>query len=152
MGMRMNSWDYASDWGPGRRASLDWVRPNDHNRTKEEAPYAYGEHFLWRDGEKVDPSRGTFTAWSAPGVEAAYSDRLQQWSAENWRRALAAVPQNGQMRYWGPEAASAFLTAYFQKPTAAVALAEGCNPSSGYPYWILWFAHREEAQAAPAAD
>jgi hypothetical protein len=132
-------------WGalPHRwsKSSLDWVNPRQKNRTEAQSPYGYSEYFLWRDPELVDSHRGTHSAWRAEGVQAVYSDRLSQWDGDNFKSACEMVQPQRRMRYWSEADATAFLTAYFGKPTTAVALAEGCNVGSGYPYWIFWFRH-----------
>jgi hypothetical protein len=128
---------YDSGWDSRR----DWVNPRQNNLTEDKAPYAYSEYFMWRDETKVDPHKGTYTAWSAKGVQAVYSDRLSQWDNDKFRAACDAVKTQGRIRQWSKEDATNFLTVYFGKTTTAVALAEGCNPSNGYPYWIFWFEH-----------
>ncbi len=42
-------------------------------------------------------------------------------------------------RSTGPKKLSAFMTDYLGKKVKVTALAEGCNVSNGYPYWIIWF-------------
>lgn len=103
-----------------------WVEPGRGNRTKEKHPYGYSEHYLW--GERTDDS------------SAVYSDRLSQWDSEKSRAALAAVADLGcRYGYWGSLGTSQYLSAYFGRPVDAVAVAEGCNVSNGYPYHIFWF-------------
>ena len=118
------------DWRNGRSATgytdrYRWVEPNRDNRTKEEWPYSYSDHYLW----------------GAPGKDhhAVYSDRLGQWDGDAWKRACAAVPKKSLSQFSQSDA-DKFMSAYYGKPIKVSALAEGCNVSSGYPYWILWFA------------
>jgi hypothetical protein len=119
------------DWRLGRRPTgrstrYRFVDPDTENRTKEEWPYSYSSYFLWGSAEK--------------GCEVVYSDRLAQWDSEKSKAALAAVAdENCRYGYWSTAGTSKYLTAYFGKPIEAVAVAEGCNVSSGYPYWIFWF-------------
>lgn len=107
---------------------VDWVRPGPGNLTKIQAPYAYSEHFLWRDGSRE----------SLTGAHAEYSDRMAQWDLGKWQACCRDAPQS-QITYWGKDACTKFLTAYFGREVEAVALSEGCNVSNGYPYWVFWF-------------
>lgn len=113
-----------------------WVDPHDR-RTKEEYPYSYSAHYLWGEAEE--------------GADAVYSDRLAQWDAEKSRDAINAVADlKCRYGYWGQEGASKYLSAYFGKPVRAIAVAEGCNVSNGYPYWIFWF--RDAGPAIPSTE
>jgi hypothetical protein len=103
-----------------------WVEPGRKNRTKEESPYGYSDHYLW--GERQG------------GCSAVYSDRLAQWDAAKASAARDAVANYGaRYGYWGKEGTSKYLSAYFGRPIEAVAVAEGCNVSNGFPYWVFWF-------------
>lgn len=127
------------DWRLGREPTgfapgYHFVDPTRENRTKEHWPYSYSEHYLW--GERED------------GCEAVYSDRLAQWDGAKAVEAGKTVAGlNCRYGYWGPEGTSKYLSAYFGKPVEAVAVAEGCNVSSGYPYWIFWFRDAKPASA-----
>lgn len=103
-----------------------WVDPNRENRTKEAYPYSYSDHYLWGAATKDS--------------DAVYSDRLGQWDREAFNRGWEA---GGKKRFnqMNEGEVSAFLTAYWNKPTEAVALAEGCNVATGFPYWIIWYRH-----------
>lgn len=121
------------DWSKSRKpTAIDpryrWVDPHRENRRKEDWPYSYSDHYLWGVGAKGD--------------HAVYSDRLHQWSAENWERAWKAI---GQKRFdqFSRDDADKFMSAYLDKPAKVSALAEGCNVSSGYPYWIIWYSEIE---------
>jgi len=119
------------DWSQGRRATgtgsrYRWVDPKRDNCTKEDWPYSYSEHYVL----------GT----AAKGDDAAYSDRLQQWSQENWERAWKVIG-NRRFDQFSFDDANKFMSAYFDKPTKVSAIAEGCNVGNGYPYWVLWFSH-----------
>lgn len=130
------------DWRLGRRPTgrtsrYRFVDPNSENRTKEDWPYSYSPYFLW--GEPSDP------------CSAVYSDRMAQWDNAKAVAALAEVAdENCRYGYWSQAGTSKYLTAYFGKPTEAVAVAEGCNVSSGYPYWIFWY--RDAASARCPQD
>lgn len=117
----------------------DWVNPGGENLTERESPYGFSEYFCWRD-EKVRPAGpGDYHAKSDPGVDAAYSDRLAQFSSENFAAGVQAC--GGLGPYPSKKTMTTFLTAYFSKATTAHALARGCNVGNGYPYWICWFSH-----------
>lgn len=119
------------DWSAGRKPTgwtdrYRFVHPEMECRTKEDWPYSYSEHYLWGEREE--------------GCDAVYSDRLQQWEPEKYKEA-AKIVAGSKSRYggWGKALTSKYLSAYFGKPVEAVAVAEGCNVSSGYPYWVFWF-------------
>lgn len=121
-----------ADWRLGRPASgydprYRWVNPNSgYNCTKEDWPYSYSEHYLW--GEKTKDS------------EAVYSDRLAQWDHTKHRDAVEAVADlKCRYGHWGQAGTSKFLSSYYGKPVNAIAVAEGCNVSNGYPYFVFWF-------------
>lgn len=119
-------WIYSWDEDP------DWVNPERENFTKSDEPYRYSEFFLWRFG-----GRYTKRGWNfGKNVHSDYSDRLQQWDYAKWNRAVEGL---GRIDSWGQDGCSKVLTAYFGKPIEAIALAEGCNISNGYPYWIFWY-------------
>lgn len=120
--------DWRHSRAPTGRCSEDWVYPERENRTRADWPYSYSDHFLWRDGSRE----------SLKDAHAEYSDRMQQWDGDKWRGACAEAPRT-QVTHWGQDACTKFLTAYFGRPVTACALSEGCNVSSGYPYWVFWF-------------
>jgi hypothetical protein len=66
-----------------------------------------------------------------------YDDRMRQWDQVAWRRACGRV--NTPLRQMRQTEASAFLSAYLDRPVTATAVAEGCNVSNGYPYLIFFF-------------
>lgn len=106
----------------------DWTEWGARDRrTKESDPYSYSEHFLKRAEEHS----------CLKTAQLVYSDRLHQWNSDAFNAAIAKAPRRS-MTYWSLDDASAFLTEYYGKPTRCVALAEGCNASNGYPYWIFW--------------
>lgn len=109
------------------RTSSRWVDPK-RTRTKQEYPYSYSEFFHF--GKRADIS--------AKGVQAVYSDRLWQWDYDKCHKAHK-THLNCRFEQASPAQLSAFLSEYNGKPCTVVALAEGCNPSTGYPYYILWY-------------
>jgi hypothetical protein len=117
--------------GPG----MGWVHPDrPDNRTKQQSPYAYSPFYHWREaGSDKDTS--------------AYSDRLAQWKHDEWRAACGKLPP-GQFQYQTPDALSALMSEYEGKPVRVTALAEGCNVSNGYPYYIFWWRDAKPNRAA----
>ena len=111
-------WDYYG-------SKVDWVDP-DKTRTKYAHPYSYSDHFLWRHGDLSHQK----------GIDVVYSDRLYQWDYKKYEKTRI---KNKRFSQYTREDAAKFLTRYFGKRTTVVALAEGCNVSNGYPYWIFWF-------------
>lgn len=118
---------YSDEFGFGRQSRDDsrWVNPS-RRRTKQEAPYGYDEFFIYGDREIVKTAD-----------DALYSDRIWQWDHEKairlWKQHVDARWNNSGQRQH-----SAFMSAYLDKQVEVIALAEGCNISNGYPYWIVW--------------
>jgi hypothetical protein len=106
-----------------------WCSPNQKNRTKEEYPYGYSDHFLW----------GT----PAEGDSAVYTDRLSQWDHDAFSRACRKSSKS--FRQYSKADADVFITEYYGRPTSVSALSEGCNVSNGYPYWVFSFHHLDAA-------
>lgn len=115
-----------ADWSAGSGATgrsygYRWVYSHRENRTKEDWPYSYSDHYL--------------VGTAAKGDSAVYSDRLHQWDHVSFSRAYARTGDYTKSL----RKASDFMTTYYNKPITVSAVAEGCNVSSGYPYWVLWF-------------
>jgi len=99
---------------------------NPVRKTKEEWPYSYSEHVLW-GGYK--PETGD------------YSDRLEQWDYGKFNR-LWKEHCDCRWSQVQQDALQKFMRDYHSDPELRVTcLVEGCNPSSGYPYWIVYY-HR----------
>ena len=103
-------------------------------RTPYSHPYSYDEYVIYKD-ESYDKTDD----W-------VYSDRLLQWNRTIFVNAVKAVwpgKSSSQMFYdKKPEDLNKFLSLYFGKKVKLTAVMQGCNISSGYPYWI--FAYKEE--------
>lgn len=123
-------------FGGTERASDFWVDPNGQRRTKSEAPYGYSEFYLAGGPEG-----------RALATDAVYSDRLYQWNSEKYAACSKAVKQGWQSM--SLKQASKWMSLYYGKAIEVTALAEGCNISNGYPYWIIWLRdiapHRADA-------
>lgn len=103
-----------------------WVDPW-HTDEKSSHPYSYSEFFHFGSREVIKKASGAY-----------YSDRLNSWDPAKmdrlWKEHVGA-------RRWeqaGADRLSAFLSAYAEKKLSVIALAEGCNVSNGYPYFIMW--------------
>jgi hypothetical protein len=83
-----------------------------------------------------------FVKWEVKGVEAksgAYSDRLYQQDPTKYK-ALCRKHFGNEGQYWdqrSPEKIEAFLQDYLDcfENVRLTRICEGCNQSSGYPYW-----------------
>lgn len=127
-------------FGDGR-----WVDPS-RTRTKSSHPYTYDEFFIFGNREIIKKK----------DVSGIYSDRVWEWWLgekktdkgfdDLWKKHVGT-----RYELASSEKLSAFFTAYNQtlwpeknkgKSVQVVALAEGCNPSNGYPYWVIWFVEK----------
>lgn len=111
---------------PHKRQRVDpkWVDPK-RTRGKHSHPYAYDAFYHWRDRH-------------IKRAHAVYHDRMQQWDWDKFEKARKLI--TGKWFYeCTREELSAFLSAYFDKEIKAVALVEGCNQTSGYPYWVFYY-------------
>lgn len=108
------------------RDDSKWVDPS-RTRDKRDYSYSYDEFFIFGSRSVIARVAG-----------ADYSDRLWQWDHQKadslWAKHVAT-----RWAHATGEQLSAFISAYHGKDLKVVALAEGCNPSSGYPYWIIWY-------------
>ena len=76
------------------------------------------------------------------GHSADYSARLQEWDSELYRKVCREMGcRFDQANY---QILNKFVKAYYGEDHEAIALAEGCNPSNGYPYHIIW--HRRSTK------
>lgn len=114
--------DRTHDIGPG----AGWVEPDrPDNRTQQQSPYGYSPFYHWREaGCEKDT--------------CAYDDRMRQWDSEKWDRACALLPP-GRFETQANAALDKMMSEYCGKPVQVTALAEGCNVSNGYPYYVFWW-------------
>lgn len=115
----------------GHRHEEYWVDPSRTNG-KDTHPYSYSEFFVFKTLPRDDVLR----------LAGNYSDRLWQRDVTAFEAAVIAAGKVGsgqRFDQYTARQASAFLSAYWDKPIECVALAEGCNVSNGYPYWIFWY-------------
>jgi hypothetical protein len=119
----------------------DWVRPEQERHTKEQYPYSYSEHFVWREEDRA----------RLKTAEAVYHDRMAQWDHAKFEAACAVGPRR-HFNQWSKDDLSKFLTTYFGKPTRCVALSEGANVSSGFPFFVFWFRHTDGASKTAQSE
>jgi hypothetical protein len=133
--IRDTCWDDFAPGSPiGRRRYLEeekFVYPGRTN-DKSSHPYSYDEFFIFGSREGI----------SRKSVGAVYSDRLFQ---EDWKKMERLSKEHLGCRFEqaGAEKLGAFLTAWWGKPIRVVALSEGCNAATQYPYWVMWYEHAE---------
>lgn len=113
-------------YGGECRADSKWVDPNKRNE-KWTHPYSYSEFFHFGSRRIIE----------GRGVDGEYSDRIWQWDYDKAER-LWKEHVGTRWELAGAEKLSAFLSAFHGRPVRVVALAEGCNISNGYPYFIVW--------------
>lgn len=113
-----------------------WVDPRRTN-SKMSHPYNYSEFFIWKKGDV-----------KAAGVEAVYHDRMQQWDYDKYKKSFAIASEDHPDSMSGipsmkQKQASLFMSTYQEMNCEVIAIAEGCNASNGYPYWIFWYIVKE---------
>ena len=104
---------------------------NPNRRTKFTHPYSYDEFSIF------DYTRGK----DISNIQVVYSDRLRQWDYDKYDRASAAMDARfTSFANLSATQLTKFLQSYYDDNTLeCVKLVEGCNKSSGYPYWIIFF-------------
>lgn len=114
----------------------DWTEWGKRDRrTKEEFPYSYSDHFILRTvpHDKL----------KAKGIDAVYDDRMRGWDHAAWEKACASVPEK-RFDQFTQNDLNKFLSAYFGKPVKGLAISEGCNASSDYPYFVFYYKKAEK--------
>lgn len=102
---------------------------NSVKKTRAEYPYSYDAYVIWQNNYQKDKS------------QTVYSDRLKQWDWEKYNNCCETVWHN-QGQYFDqrtPEDIEKFLCLYFDKQIKLTAITQGCNVSSGYPYWVFYY-------------
>lgn len=106
-------------------------------RTPSTHPYSYDPYVIGQWGDAKTASN------------SAYDDRMEQQDYDKFRYAKERVfgKHGGYFSGMGDHAkASAFLTAYYGKPCEAVAVLQGANHATGYPYLFIYW---NEPSATP---
>lgn len=121
---------YRNMWGEELKSQFVDLDGNEIKRNPFSHPYNYDEYVIWKD-ESFDKEK----------YSAVYSDRLYQWDYEKYNRCCKEVFENqGQQFYQRePKEIERFLSMYFDKEIKLTAIMQGCNQSSGFPYWIFLY-------------
>ncbi len=101
-------------------------------RTPATHPYSYDAFVTYRNGENNETK------------EVLYSDRLLQWNHEKTRKLMKKHFKNDGDYYSqrAPKDIEAFLSEYLEKDIKLILIMEGCNQSSGYPYWVFFIGEK----------
>lgn len=104
-------------------------------RTPFTNPYNYDEYVIWRRDSNTDEPCDLSKS------SAVYSDRLFQWDPEKYNRCCKEVFGDiGQyFNTRNPDKIQQFLSIYFEKDVELLAIVQGCNQFSGFPYWIFLY-------------
>lgn len=99
-------------------------------RTPLSYPYNYDEYVIWKDEN-----------FNEEECSAVYSDRLFQWDYEKYNKCCQEVFKNQGQQFYKrePKEIEKFLGMYFEKEIKLTAITQGCNQSSGYPYWVFYY-------------
>ena len=95
-------------------------------RTPFTHPYSYDEYVQWMENYHKEKSH------------AVYSDRLQQWNSKKYSECWKEV-STGEDIYAAnknPNKINRLLNLYFGYEVKLTAILQGCNASSGFPYWV----------------
>ena len=103
---------------------------NEIKRNPFTHPYSYDEYVIWKD-ENFNKEK----------YSAVYSDRLYQWDYEKYNKCCQEVFKNQGQRFnqRDPKEIEKFLSMYFDERIKLTAIMQGCNQSSGFPYWIFLY-------------
>lgn len=114
-------------------------------KNKQEYPYSYDEFLQWE--KKLGDFKGYGTDKEIHGL---YSDRLFQWDPKKYNQICRDVFDN-EGQYWNsrsPKDTEKFLQLYLDDPTVTLQwIIEGCNPGSGFPYWVFGYKKDESNHA-----
>lgn len=96
-------------------------------RNPHSYPYSYDTFKVWDNGYCKEKSH------------SLYSDRMWQWNYEKFDKCCEMVFGNsGQMFYdRTPEDINSFINLYLGKEVRLTAILQGCNVSTGFPYWVF---------------
>ena len=108
---------------------------NEIKRNPFTHPYSYDEFVIWKD-----------ETFSKDKNSAVYSDRLYQWDSKKYNKCCEEIFQNQVQRFdqRNPERIEKFLCMYFDTKIKLTSIVQGCNLSSGFPYWIFFYDQQEE--------
>ena len=103
---------------------------NEIKRNPFTHPYSYDEYVIWKD-ENFNKEK----------YSAVYSDRLYQYDYEKYNKCCQEVFENQGQRFdrRDPKEIEKFLSMYFDERIKLTAIMQGCNQSSGFPYWVFLY-------------
>lgn len=103
-------------------------------RTPIDYPYSYDEYLLWRHDYHKDKSK------------TVYSDRLYQWDSKKYDKCCEEIFGNHGQYFddRNPKDINKFLNMYLGKEVKLTAVLQGCNRSTGYPFWKFVYEEYEE--------
>ena len=107
----------------------DWA--GDGRRTREEYPYSFSAHYIFRDGAKV--------RFGIEGADGFYTDRMRSWEPEKFERAMKGFGFYGTLPSGNAKVAcNRAAKIYFGEDAECVGYALDCNVSNGYPIGIFF--------------
>lgn len=121
---------YGNYYGPDDydKVFLD-INGNPIKRTPSTHPYNYDEYVVWKE-----------KGCDIKNSSAVYSDRLYQWDSKKFNECCEKVGQIGQYFHsTSRPKIQEFLSLYFEKEIKLTAIIQGCNQSSGFPYWVFCY-------------
>lgn len=91
-------------------------------------PYNFDDYVEWKGNYRR-------------GDAAVYSDRLWQWDTAKYKECYQDVFGSEGQKFSGrnPSGIEKFLSLYFGKNVTLTAILQGCNVSSGFPYWVFYY-------------
>ena len=100
-------------------------------RTQSDHPYSYDEFVVYKnDLYRKDDG-------------AMCSDRMRDWNPAKFRRCVAMTwprtPDSQVFHGKKPKDVQAFIRRYLDENVVLTAILQGCNKSSGYPYWVFLY-------------
>ena len=104
------------------------IRGEQVRRSKYQYAYSYDPFVVWKGDFENTDSR-------------VYSDRLWQWDSEKFNTCCIEVWGN-KGQYFDNRSCSEierFLSLYFNKEVELTGIEEGCNVSSGFPFWVFYY-------------
>lgn len=98
-------------------------------RDRYSHPYNYDPFMIWKGD------------YNAKLDGAVYSDRLYSWDNVKYDKCHREVWGNESQLFnnCSPESIEKFLSLYFDKDVTLTGVEQGCNVSTGFPYWIFYY-------------
>lgn len=111
-----------NSWGPCN------IKGEPVKRDKCSYPYSYDPFVIWK---------GNYSETD----HAVYSDRLMGWDSKKYRDCCkkAFGDKRGTFATHSPCSIEEFLSLYFDEKITLTGIEQGCNYSSGFPFWIFYY-------------